>query len=113
MNSTSFRPVRGTEKTIETLPITNGYVYFATDSGKMYLDKETERIQIGGGSGAVIFYGNSEEKLVEDSNTELYSFPKDYLENQKDKPKIDDIILNVNDGAFYRIVKEYARYYDC
>ena len=64
MNNTSFRPVRGTDKTISSLPITDGYIYFATDSGKIYLDKENERILVGGGVGSVIFYGNAEEKLV-------------------------------------------------
>ena len=82
MNNISFRPVRGTEKTISSLPITDGYIYFATDSGKIYLDKGTERILVGGGVGSVIFYGNAEEKLVQNPDNLYYEFPKSYLENE-------------------------------
>ena len=112
MNNTSFRPVRGTDKTISSLPITDGYIYFATDSGKIYLDKENERILVGGGVGSVIFYGNAEEKLVQDPDSLYYEFPKAYLENEDLKPKIDDIILN-SDGAFYRVLAEFVDYFVC
>ena len=112
MNNTSFRPVRGTDKTISSLPITDGYIYFATDSGKIYLDKGNERISVGGGVGSVIFYGNAEEKLVQDPDSLYYEFPKVYLENEDLKPKIDDIILN-SDGAFYRVLAEFVDYFVC
>jgi hypothetical protein len=37
-----FTPVRGAEKTILNMKKQNGYVYFATDTGRIYIDTETE-----------------------------------------------------------------------
>ena len=54
-----FRPVRGTEEKINEFPITNGYIYFATDTGRIYMDKNGERIAVGGGKGASIYYSTA------------------------------------------------------
>ena len=41
-----FQPVRGTESAISNLIIREGYVYFAYDSGRIYLDKDGKRKKI-------------------------------------------------------------------
>jgi hypothetical protein len=33
-----FTPVQSTEATIKSLDVQNGHLYFATDTGRMYLD---------------------------------------------------------------------------
>jgi len=33
-----FTPIRGAEETLLAYPYKNGQLYFATDTGKMYLD---------------------------------------------------------------------------
>jgi hypothetical protein len=53
-----FIPVRGLDAKIanpSVNPITDGYVYFATDSGKIYVDSHGERV-IMGAAGAAIYY---------------------------------------------------------
>jgi hypothetical protein len=38
MNNTPFRVVKGLDEKINILPNTDGTIYFATDSKKIYLD---------------------------------------------------------------------------
>ena len=60
MTNTPFRPVRGTEAAIKALPIVDGYVYYATDTCKIYMDKGEERLCMGGGgsaNGASFYFG--------------------------------------------------------
>ena len=40
--STKFKVVRGTEENIQEMPYIDGFVYFAVDSGRMYLDARGE-----------------------------------------------------------------------
>ena len=40
MSQTRFRPVYGAEETIVNLAYQEGYLYFATDSGKIFLDAD-------------------------------------------------------------------------
>ena len=51
-----FQPVRGTENAIKRMPIAEGYLYFAYDTGKIYIDKSGSRylmssVGAGGGGG--------------------------------------------------------------
>ena len=98
-----FNPVRGTEASIENFRITEGYIYFATDSGKIYLDTATERI-VAGGSGASVMYANAEKVIANTDNT--YTILFSYLDDQNALPKAEDLIIN-SDGRFFRI-----NYYD-
>ena len=40
MNNTKFQVIRGLDATIQDLEIVDGHLYFATDSGKIYLDRQ-------------------------------------------------------------------------
>jgi hypothetical protein len=51
-----FIPVRVTEDKVKAAAKTDGYVYFTTDTKKIYLDTETERLMMGGNTG--IYYAN-------------------------------------------------------
>lgn len=54
-NKTKFRPVVGKEVKLKALPHNEGYVYYASDTGKIFLDVDGERVTMGG-SGASLFY---------------------------------------------------------
>ena len=62
-NYTKFRPVVGEEDTIRGLPYSEGWVYYAYDTGKLFLDAYEERVTMGG-SGASLFYFE-ESKVTE------------------------------------------------
>lgn len=97
-----FTPVQANEEKIKATEHQAGWLYFATDTGRIYLDttKDGERINVGG-AGAALYYGDT--KAVENENTLLYHIPLDGLEDDKGNPKVGDLILNQADGAFYRI----------
>jgi hypothetical protein len=95
-----FTPVQTSETKLKDLEMQHGRLYFTTDTGRMYLDTATERISVGGGSNGIsIYYGNTETP-VQDETTELYSIPKDDVDEEIVKE--GDLILNI-DGGFYKI----------
>ena len=100
MNSSlSFNPVQGAESKIKLHTITDGNIYFATDTGKMFLDTSGKRISVGG-AGAAIYY--SKGTAIE--HVEGYwIISKGDMTNLSDSPSLNDIILNIDDGAFYRV----------
>ena len=55
--ATQFTPYLGTEAHIHDLEQQKGNLYFASDTGKMYLDTGNSRIAVGGG-GAAIYYSD-------------------------------------------------------
>ena len=99
--ATKFRPIRGIEDAIKALPITNGQLYFALDSGKIYVDTETERISVGT-SGASIYYTYA---IVDKENV---AEGEDYVvelispEGEKVEARVNDLLINY-DGTFYKI----------
>lgn len=99
--SIAFRPVQGTEEQINGFDCTAGYLYFATDTGKMYLDTTTERITVGGGGVAILYASATEVKqnLVDLSYTIYFSD----LDDKDTIPKPDDLIINKN-GTFYKVL---------
>ena len=51
-NSTVFTPVRGYDRNIQAMDYQDGFLYFAIDTKKIYLDaKGQNKIPIGGGGG--------------------------------------------------------------
>ena len=101
--STKFKVIRGTEERIKDHRYVDGYVYFAVDSGRIYMDANgEEKIPVGGGNGVVIHYGTIPADLEPESlNTYSVTYP-DMFENKQTTPQIGDLILN-SDGRFLRI----------
>ena len=58
ISSLSFYPVQGSESKIKAQTTQDGHIYFATDTGKIYLDTNGKRISVGG-AGAAIYYGDT------------------------------------------------------
>ena len=98
---TKFRPVYGPEDAIMTLPHNEGYVYFAKDSGKIYLDADDDRIPVGG-SGVSLYYATQAEVPQDEDGNGFYIINKDSITEEGVTLKVDDLIIN-SDGAFYRI----------
>lgn len=104
-NSTVFRPVRGLDKNIQSAGYNEGYVYFATDTKKIYLDANGVKAPMGGNSG--IYYGKKNFGSVEEGQT-IFKFEAMDLEINAEAsnltlPNVDDLILNLPDGSFYRV----------
>lgn len=111
----SFVPVRGTEAKLDLMGFNDGYVYFAADTGKIYLDyidadgAEVKRKLLGNGAGggeggnAGIYYASrvitDEEKLEDNIKFALSDL------NIDDYPEVDGLIINLgDDNCFYRII---------
>ena len=109
MATPKFRPYRGLEAKIKSFPQQPGYVYFATDTGRIYLDYEGQRLAMGG-NGASLYYANDTD--IKQDLLENYLLDYSTLADEEAKLKPDDLIINA-DGAFYRVLdindeEEYA-----
>lgn len=99
VSSLSFQPVMGSENLIKLQTKQDGKVYFATDTGKMFLDAHGKRVSVGG-AGAAIYYA---EGTVAEDEDGYWQVDKGLLQNPSDAPAVNDIILNETDGAFYKV----------
>ena len=102
-----FKPVRGTEAQIKNFEHRDGYLYFATDTGKMYLDTSERRIMVGGsgsgGGNSSILYAKS-DAINEHEDGFFHISINDLEDNTLTNIPVDTVIIN-KDGAFYRVVK--------
>lgn len=107
MSDIKFRPVRGLEANILAMEYTDGYIYYATDTKKIYLDANGQsKILMGGSSG--IFYGQMTLDETPDSAQREFDFNIFDIEGNSNLerlnvPDVDDLILNIPDGCFYRV----------
>ena len=111
---------KGPELLIKDRPLTDGVLYFATDSKKIYLDCDFtdsqqnvwhDRLAFGGSSG--IFFS---QKEFSETDTD-FNFYFNEIENVMEfnqttgnfdvvnAPKVDDIILDEANGTFYRVTE--------
>lgn len=100
-----FRPIRCREKDLETRPAVNGFVYFTTDTKKIYCGFQNQYLLMGGTSG--VYYGQrifSEDET--DTEETLFVFTTSEIEGSE-TPNVDDLILNTPDGGFYRVRNVY------
>ena len=100
-----FKVYRGTEEKIRderTTPVTNGRIYFAYDSDKLFYDAANERHEISGGGDVNFIKANVVP--VYDGTTGYYNFYRTDIQAKKLEP--DNIILTVHesDSALYRVI---------
>ena len=97
-----FKVYRGTEANIQSIPVTNGQIYFAYDSDKLFYDATNERHEIAGGGDVSFIKANVVP--VYDGTTGYYNFYRTDIESKKLQP--DNIILTVHesDSALYRVI---------
>lgn len=99
-----FTPVVGLDDKIKLQPKTEGRVYFATDTRKIYLDTEKDnKLPVGGAGNSGIYYGTKAEVSDEEFESARVSFTLGTHIEGEELPSIDDLILNA-DGSFYRVV---------
>lgn len=116
-NQTKFRPVYGTESKILGLEHNEGWVYVASDTGKIFIDANNQRKQIGGSGGsgggggsADIMWGHADEdqgtlKIDPNDtsgNDSMYLYALSAVEGGN-LPNVDALILN-SDGRFFRVL---------
>lgn len=98
-----FRPVRCSESDLESMTPIDGHVIFTTDSRKIFAVIDGEFKMMGGSSG--VFYGTKiltdEEKF---GDQVIFSFLHDDIDGDE-LPASDDLILNMPDGGFYRVLE--------
>lgn len=97
-----FRPVRCSESDLDTMTPVDGHVVFTTDSRKIFAVIDGEFKMMGGSSG--VFYGTKvltdEEKF---GDQVIFSFSHSDIDGDE-LPAVDDLILNMPDGGFYRVL---------
>jgi len=87
-----FQPVRGTEEAIKTKysDIHEGYLYFAYDTGNIYIDKNGARYQMGSNSTGIIYTNGNNTSIVkadpEDDASTIYLMNTSALENPNSLP---------------------------
>ena len=112
-DKTKFNVVRGTDEKIrQNFPYQDGYVYFAVDTGRIYMDVKGKNKVSMGGSGAAVVYANT--TFVQNPNDDNYTFYTDGLENPEEGVKIGDLVIN-SDGTFYKVedINETTGAVDC
>ena len=114
-NRTKFRPVFGQEATILNFPINEGYIYVAEDTGKIFIDANGKRKQIGGSGGsggggsANLIWANADEEegnLVKFTDDADDDDPRFFMSisalEDGSIPDQDALVLNA-DGRFFRV----------
>ena len=101
-----FDPVRSSEEVILQLPFNNGSIYFATDTGRVYMDcldngEQKNKLPVGGG-GVSLIYGNDENPIAASEEEDNVLFSLELLQLEE-KARENDLILN-SDGCFYKVL---------
>ena len=103
-----FIPVRGLKENISEIPITEGNLYFATDTQEILLDHNGQRIPMGSGeaagTGSGIVIGSRQITIEEESQDSIEFTVVDI--NIDHLPSVDAVILNIPDGCFYRVISK-------
>lgn len=108
MSEQRFQPIRGKKTAIDETSIQNGQLLIATDTGEMFLDvSDATRVAIGG-SGVSILYANDPNPI--ELSTNQFNLNVAYVEGQV---KVDDLIMNIPDGSFYKVLSLGTTYLFC
>lgn len=100
MSDIKFRPVRGLDNKIQEIEYNDGYIYFATDSGKIYIDANNQNKVLMGGGGTSLVYAY--DTTVEEKPGEVYILSLDTIEDSSNL-KSGDLIINEANGCFYKV----------
>ena len=102
MSYISFKPYRGLETDILAKPYSDGYVYFATDTKRIFMDANGQaKLPMGGNSG--IHYGKKQHGDNVNKDQKIFDFSVNYDIEKRSIPNFNDLILNIPDGCFYRV----------
>ena len=108
MSEQRFQPVKGLDENIKKTALAAGQFLISTDTGQMYLDvSNQERISIGGSGTAVLYANDTAPAKITDTQ---YTLTRVGLDS---KVKVDDLIINIPDGAFYKVISIASTYVFC
>lgn len=96
----AFTPIRGLEQDIRKIDYHEGYIYFAEDSGKIFLDSNNDRTVMGG-AGVSVFFAH-EDRVSTNIITDVHTLFLKNIEAKEIQP--DDLIINTTNGCFYRVI---------
>lgn len=115
----NFIPLRGKEVLLRQQTLIDGQLFVATDTGKIFFDHKDETGELvrtdvaGGGGNSGIYYANkkltADEKLQDIVNFSVAEGVKEIEGNGI--PSTDDLIINIPEGALYRVI-EYLQDYN-
>ena len=97
-----FNPIQCTSSVFKNLTAQDGFLYFITDTKKLYLGKDGKFVEMCGGTN--IFYGIKEIEYVNNGQplNPKVVFYLNELDGEDVVPLPNDLILNT-DGCFYKI----------
>ena len=95
-----FNPIRGKESIIAKQSVIDGNVYFATDTGKIFVDVQNQR-NLMGGSGTSVIYTQADKIAIRTDGTYVINTSDLIVQNYM--PRKDDLIIN-SDGRFFKVV---------
>lgn len=115
-DKTKFRPVYGTEAQIDNVDYHEGWLYIASDTGKIQLDADRSRIVVGGiggsgggGSSSIFWgFGDEEEDTIRKETSDasdgdpFYYVHRSAIEGDV-SPTKDALIIN-SDGRFFKVL---------
>lgn len=90
---------RGSEASIDKFGISNGGIYFSTDTDKIFFDADGERHTMSSGGSINFAYGEVKNP-VQDADTMLYALPLTDIDAKV--VSVGDIIIN-SDNGFYKV----------
>ena len=108
-----FKPVRCSEDKLKMLDTVDGYLYFTTDTQKLFLGQNGQKLEMCGYNG--IYYGKKGIDYPTDGTEPIkevdFIFSAEEFESEIEGinlPEVDDLILNIGtdekpDGCFYRV----------
>ena len=115
-----FTPVRGKDADIRRMGYNEGYVYFAIDTGFIYLDMNGEKHTLGGsgtGGGSSFIWANAEEDVdlfkvnIDDDEDMNYTMAVTAIEGSTEEdphyPQTGLLVIN-SDGRFFRVMGDNA-----
>ena len=97
----AFRPVRGLDKNIKQITPIDGYLYFATDTKKIYMGMDGKLSNMADNIG--LFYGNKEIEYDNSGNAPDPNVTFSFTEVEG-LPVLNDLVLNI-DGCFYKVIE--------
>lgn len=106
MATNLFNPIMGPEERVQQCENSAGALYFTTDTRKIYLDIDNNKLPMGGNVN--LFYGKMKPQgFVGDDQEEFEFTIDDIIKDETTKlaliPNVNDLILN-NDGCFYKVL---------
>ena len=103
-----FNPQMGSEKAVLSQDPKTGFIYFTTDTRKIYLDIDENKSKIPMGGNIGLFYGKMKPSgFVADDQEEFEFTIEDIVRDEETNlilaPNVNDLILN-DDGCFYKVL---------